>query len=175
MNNRLNEAGGCYRNESGEYEVLSIDGERMRTRYYNGSEQTVKIEIQARIWQGILDEEMPPILPGPSDDDSLDTAPVRELVHEVLQARFKYPYPGDITDQVCRAIESNPEWLGYYKSLVEHFSSQGKNGRLTVNSTIGLYTKELTGMVNMQEELPAKSSLIKISRGWVIHRRDVFE
>lgn len=159
------EAGGRYRNRTGPYEVLSIEGEHMRIRYDSGQEQMVTIAHQARIWQSIQDEfAPPPPAPGrfPSDDEGLDTQPVGDLVHTVLRAKFTYPYPEDITDQLCLAIENNPDWLARYDNLVMHFSSGGKLGKLTVNSSIGRYTKKLTGMETLIDVLPvpARSKLI---------------
>lgn len=152
--------GGRYRNRIDEYEVLSIDGSYMNVRYTDGHEQTLTIATQARISQAIADESTPgPITP--DDDNGLDTAPVRDLVSVVLRRNFKAPYPEDITDQVCLEIENDPDWLQRYKGLVEHFSSRGKDGKLTVNSSIGWFTKELTGMVNLGVESRSRSTLIQ--------------
>jgi hypothetical protein len=80
---------------------------------------------------------------------------------QTVLASMSAPYPEDITDRVCLAIEGNPAWLRRYEHLVEHFSSMGKDGKSTVNTNIGYYTKELTGMVNISEGNVAKSSLIQ--------------
>jgi hypothetical protein len=135
----------------------------MRIRYEDGSEQTVKIEIQARIWQAILDEEMPPVKLRRRDfiGDELATAPIRDLVGEVLRAQFTAPYQEDITDQVCLAIESNEAWLNRYEELAKEFSRKEHDGWWIVNNFIGQWTKDLMGMVNIKEGVPAKSSLIK--------------
>jgi hypothetical protein len=156
--------GDRYRNRNGEYEVLTIDGDTMTVRYDDGREQRLKVAMQATIWQSILDEkevERVRLTKGDVMDDGQGTTPVRQLVAEVLQALFRHPYPGDITDQVCLAIESNPNWLSHYWSLVEHFSSTGKNGRLIVNTSIGWFTKDLTGMMTVEFPVKAKSSLIQ--------------
>lgn len=158
------QTGGRYGNRNGEYEVLAIDGETMTVRYDDGREQTLKVALQATIWQSILDEQEAERIrrtKGDVIEDSLMTGPVRELVAEVLRARFSHPYPGDITDKVCLAIESDATWLARYWSLVEHFSSTGKNGRLTVNSSIGWFTKELTGMETVEFPVTAKSKIIQ--------------
>ena len=84
-----------------------------------------------------------------------------DLVEEVLKTNFKAPHPVDITDQVCLAIEANPDWLARYENLVLHYSSRGKKGRDIVNNNIGYYTKELTGMINIGAGAKADSSLIK--------------
>jgi hypothetical protein len=153
------EVGSQYRNRRDDYEVLSISGETMRIRYSDGTEQTVKINIQARIWENIEAEIAPPPSSS-SQDDGLDTYPIQELVQTVLNTISK-PYSEDLIDEVCAAIEQNPEWLSRYYALVEHFSSRGKNGRLTVNSSIGWYTKDLTGLAALSYPHQAtKSKLI---------------
>jgi hypothetical protein len=152
--------GGRYRNRIGEYEVLSIDGPYMEVLYTDGPKQRLTIATQAHISQAIEDASTSrPIRT--DEDNGLDTAPVRDLVSIVLKSNFKAPYPQDITDQVCLAIEGNPEWMQRYERLVEHFSSRGKDGKLTVNSSIGWFTKELTGMVNLGIESKSRSELIQ--------------
>lgn len=156
--------GGRYRNELGEYEVTGIDGPTMTVRYDSGSEARLKVAVQTRIWQRFQDEEESERIRfarGDVLDESLDTAPVKELVRRVMRARFSPPYSGDITDQVCQAIEADEGWLKEYWSLVDHFSSGGKNGRLTVNSSIGWWTKELTGMATVEFPVKARSKLIR--------------
>ena len=163
MSNSPFEVGDRYRNEHGEYEVLGIDENQMVVRYDNGIVQDLGLTLQSRIWQRIQDGvSPPPVTRKPiSQADSLDTQPVCDLVQAVLDSKFKAPYPEDITDRVCLEIENDPDWLSQYHSLVEHFGSQGKNGRLTVNSSIGWFTKDLTGMVNIGEGKKADSGLIK--------------
>jgi hypothetical protein len=159
------EVGGRYRNRLGEYEVLSIDGNKMTIRYDHGHVQTVGVAVQTQIWQSIQDEEAQPPSPITNPrkraDSSQATAPIRELVEDVLRERFSAPYPSDITDQVCLAIEGNEDWLSRYWSLVEHFSQSGKKGRDIVNNWIGTYTKDLTGMVVVISSVKAKSDLIQ--------------
>jgi len=155
--------GGRYHNNNGEYEVLSLDGERMRIRYINGSEQSVNIDVQARIWQRILDEaeaKRGGFNRRDFDDDSLTTAPIRNLVAEILKSQFSPPYPEDITDQVCLAIEDDERLRERYEALVMEFG-KGNYEPWRVNNWIGQWTKELTGMVNIQEGVPANSSLIE--------------
>lgn len=154
------EIGGRYRNRKGVYKVLAFEGEKMRVRYDDGSEQSLSIERAAWIWQSILDEEGPPLETHYPGQDSQSIQPVIDLVDEVLKTSFKAPFPGDITDQVCLAIEANPEWQKRYDDLVQHYNSGGKDGKSLVNSSIGYYTKDLTGMVNIGEGKTAKSSLI---------------
>lgn len=49
--------GETYRNELGEYEVVSIDESTMLIRYSDGNEQDAEIAFQQRIWERIQDEE----------------------------------------------------------------------------------------------------------------------
>jgi hypothetical protein len=154
--------GRTYRNRQGEYEVLAIHGDQMTIRYKDGVEKSANVTLQARIWENIQADEAPPP-PRPrrtDDDDGLDTQPIGDLVQTVL-ATFTAPYPRDITDQICLAIEQSPEWLARYHRLVEHFSSQGKDGKRTVNTSIGWFTKSFTGMVNLGRMANARSQLIQ--------------
>ena len=104
-------AGGRYKNNKGSYEVMALEGERMLILFDNGTEQMVDLEVQTRIWERIQDESQPQPLPQRynMDDQGLDTQPVGDLVQTVLNSRFSFPYPKDITDQVCSEIEENPE------------------------------------------------------------------
>jgi hypothetical protein len=158
------EVGGRYCNQIGDYEVLSLDDEKMTVRYDDGLERSHKIEIQARIWQRRLDQASPP---APSKKrsrargESQPIQPVIDLLRAVLTTKFTAPYPEDITDQVCLAIEANPVWLQRYRYLIEHYSSRGKDGKLAVNTAIGFHTKRLTGMVKIGESKKPRSSLIQ--------------
>ena len=155
------EIGDEYRDRNKAYTVLAIAGDNMTIRYNDGITQTVKIEAKARIWENIQADEAPPPPRRPfQDDEGMDTYPVLELVREVLHT-FSHPYPTDITDQVCQAIEKNPTWLSRYHHLIEHFSSQGKDGRLTVNTSIGGYVQDVTGMINIGAGKTARSKLIQ--------------
>jgi hypothetical protein len=155
------EVGGRFRNEHGDYEVLGIEGDHMLVRYDDGKQQLVTVAIQARIWQRYQDESAPPPLRKPiSDADSLDIQPVIDLVRDVLASMRSYPFPEDIIDQLCLAIENDRDWRERYDSLVEHYSSKGKDGKLTVNSNIGWYTRDITGLANLGTRGTAKSSLI---------------
>lgn len=79
---------------------------------------------------------------------------VSDLVARVLST-IQRPYPRDITDQVCQAIEGNRAWLAIYNDLV------AEGGRQTVNSTIGRMTLQHTGLENLGVRQVARSSLIK--------------
>lgn len=156
--------GQRYRNRHGPYEVVSLEGDQMKIRYDDGRTQTVSVAIQQRIWESIQDEQAPPparqARRPASDGDSMATGPVRDLVAGVLAARFAPPYPPDITDQLCAAIEHNPAWYRRYQDLVEHFSSKGKDGRSIVNTSLGWFTKELTGLATLQHGVRAEHSTL---------------
>ena len=105
---------GRYRTRGGDYTVIAIDGDTMTARFDDGREQRLNVATQERIWRNILDDEL--AAAGRSDfskrdfdpDQQLVTWPVRLLVEDVLRAAFAPPYPPDIIDQVCLAIEDTP-------------------------------------------------------------------
>lgn len=156
------EIGKTYRNRHGAYEVVELHGDKMTVQYEDGNRQTIGVMLQARIWANIQMEEAPP--PAPTrylhEDGGLDTQPIMALVTRVL-ATISRPYPADIIDQVCLAVEHNPDWRREYESLVEHFSSQGKDGKLTVNSQIGVYVRDLSGMLTVKAGNVSQSTLIQ--------------
>ncbi|MAT97695.1 MAG: hypothetical protein CL608_11170 [Anaerolineaceae bacterium] len=156
------EVGEQYRNRIGTYEVLAFEDDQMTILYENGRVQTVSVGLQARIWENIQIDESPTKKGSTSidHDDGLDTWPIKALVQDILNT-FPAPHPPDLIDQVFVAIENNHNLLGRYEQLVLHFSSQGKNGKLTVNSSIGWYTRDLTGMVTLSSGNSANSSLIQ--------------
>lgn len=51
------EVHGKYANRKGRYTVLEINEPKMTVRYEDGSEATLNIDIQERIWENILAEE----------------------------------------------------------------------------------------------------------------------
>lgn len=79
---------------------------------------------------------------------------VSELVQEVLN-NISQPYPENITDQVCLAIQNNAAWRNRYNRLVDSHS------KWSVNSQIGRSTLQLTGLRNLGLRATATSSLIK--------------
>jgi hypothetical protein len=79
----------------------------------------------------------------------LHVSPYR--ISRLITLVWQFSRPGDIIDRVCSDIENDPDWLSQNHSLVEHINSQGKSGRLTVNSSISWFTIDLTGMINMGE------------------------
>jgi hypothetical protein len=155
------EVGGRYENGVGKYKVLIIEGERMTIQFDDGTEHSVTVSIQAKIWQNIQDQAKPAPKVHTPGHESKAIQPVIDLVAEVLHTNFKAPYPPDITDQVCLAIEANPIWLERYRYLTKEFESEGQRGEATVNQAIGFHTKDLTGMVTVQSGVKAKSSLIQ--------------
>ncbi len=91
--------GGRYRNRTGDYVVTAINGESMTARYDDGHEQTLNVAKQTHIWQSIMDEELVTVRHSDFSrhdfdaDERLITWPVRQLIEDVLQARFSPPYP----------------------------------------------------------------------------------
>ena len=82
------------------------------------------------------------------------TEGVRILVQDVLQT-FSEPYSEDVIDEVCLAIELNPEWRRRYDELSDELRAW------VVNNWIGQYTKEITGLNTVREVDAKKSKLIK--------------
>ena len=64
------------------------------------------------------------------------------------------PYPPDIIDRVCQAIQANPAWLRMYQEVV------AEKGRHAVNSTIGRTVLQRTGLSNSGIRREARCSLI---------------
>ena len=84
----------------------------------------------------------------------METEDIKDLVEDVL-VTMDMPYPVDITDQICMAIEKKTAWRSRYKDLL------ARHGRSTVNTSIGWYTSYLTGLHNLGNIQKAESSLIK--------------
>ncbi len=148
--------GQRYRNRDGEYEVIRIEDPEMVIRYLDGTTIESSIALQARIWERLQEEDEGEFDYGDDtySSESRKTEDIRLFVEQVLRT-LEQPWPPDITDQVCLAIEKKPDWLSYYKKLVEEF------GELTVNSGIGYYVRDLTGMENTGHTATSKSQLIK--------------
>jgi hypothetical protein len=152
------QAGQKFRNRKGEFTVLRLEGETMIIRYTDGRMVRTPVAMQERIWQSIQDEE----LLGAEDVDIEDdregegrkTEAVRDLVARALRT-IPQPWPTDVTDQVCLAIERRPDWLREYHGLVKEL------GALSVNSSLGAHVKDLTNMENAGREAKSKSHLIK--------------
>lgn len=156
-----------YRNRSGDYVVLALAGDSMTVRYDNGHEQTLNVSTQARIWQNIHDDELAEARRSDftrddfSADERLVTWPVRLLVEKVLHARFTPPYPPDVIDRVCLAIEATPDWLARYRTLGAELGDGRHSAEWKVNNAIGWWTKDLAGMVTIRAGEKASSGLIK--------------
>jgi len=81
------------------------------------------------------------------------TEEVYFLVRDVLNTLPK-PYGEDITDEVCYAIEKNPEWFRRYQNLKAELTKD------VVNQFIGVYTKKTTGKISLRQVPPRKSTII---------------
>jgi hypothetical protein len=86
------------------------------------------------------------------------TEGVRLLVENVLNS-LTSPYDEDLTDNVCMAIEANPQWLAQYRCLARDLGGAGK-----VNSAIGRYVCQITGFHGARSSHPSRSTLIKSYR-----------
>ena len=82
------------------------------------------------------------------------TEGVYELVQNVLRT-FSEPYDEDIIEDVCLAIENNPDWLRQYNELGDELR------HWVVNNWIGQYTKSITGLNSLREVDAKRSKLIK--------------
>jgi hypothetical protein len=78
-----------------------------------------------------------------------------------LNARYSSPYPPDIIDLVCLAIEDSPDRLRSYHDLAAELGDEGYPAEWKVNNAIGWWTKDLTGMATVKADVKAKSGLIK--------------
>lgn len=158
---------GRYRNRSGDYTVTAIDGDRLTARYDDGHEETLAVATQARIWRNMLDDELAAARRSSFDKDDftanerLVTWPVRLLIADVLRASFAPPYPPDIIDRVCGAIEANPDWRRRYHALAAELGDSEHSAEWKVNNAIGWWTKELAGMVTVKAGVKATNGLIK--------------
>lgn len=52
------EVNGTYANRKGSYTVVSISGSKMTVRYEDGSEATLSMSIQERIWENVVAERL---------------------------------------------------------------------------------------------------------------------
>lgn len=161
------EINGRYRNRSGDNTVTAIDGDTMIARFDDGREATFSVATQARIWRNMLDDELAAARRSDFSRDNFDgderlvTWPVRLLCDDVLRANFAPPYPPDIIDRVCGAIEANPDWLRRYHALAVELGDSGHPAQWKVNNAIGWWTKELAGMVTVRAGERATNGLIK--------------
>ena len=96
------------------------------------------------------------------------TAGVEQLVKDVLET-FSEPYGEDIIDDVCFAIEDNPEWMQRYSELGAELRSW------VVNNWIGQYTKQLTGLKTVREVKAKRSKLISSYTKLTQSFRQVFQ
>lgn len=166
-NNHPFELGGRYRTRGGDYIVTAIDGDTMTARFDDGREQALNIATQERIWRNILDDELAAARRSDfskrdlTTDEQLVTWPVRLLVEDVLRAGFAPPYPPDIIDRVCLAIEADPDRLLRYETIAAELGDGVHSAAWKVNNAIGWWTKDLAGMVTVKGGAKPTSTLIK--------------
>lgn len=150
--------GDTYRNRKGEYTVLKLEGPTMIIRYKHERLVRVPIDVQARIWERIQEEDEfgadDVDIEDGAEGESRKTDDVRDLVARVLRT-ISQPWPVDVTDQVCLAIERRADWLAEYNRLVKEL------GVWSVNTSLGAHVKDLTNMENAGHTATSKSHLIK--------------
>src|SRR4051794_15383528 len=81
------------------------------------------------------------------------TQGVRSLVEEVL-CTLPQPYSEDVIDEVCLAIEGNPQWLTEYRALCNDLRVW------VVNNWIGQWVSRAVGRTG-DHQVAAQSSLIE--------------
>jgi len=81
------------------------------------------------------------------------TQGVYDLAQDVLST-FSPQYGEDITEDVCVAIEENPDWYRRYDGLC------GELSKWVVNNWIGIYTKEITGLRTLRQVDARRSTII---------------
>lgn len=152
------QVGKIYRNRKGRYKVQSVDGPNMVVLYPDGQTQTLDMRMQAYILKQMKEEE----LYGAEDVD-IDNSPhdyhgrggdLYDLVARALRT-IEQPYPSNVTDQVCLAIERRPDWLAEYNRLIN------ERGPQSVNTSLGAHVRDMTNMVNSGDKGRPESHLIK--------------
>lgn len=153
------EAGHTYRNRKGTYTVLRVEETTMIIRYADGALKRVPSAVQAQIWERMQEEELygaedVEVSMADGGGEGRATADVRDLAARALRT-LAQPWPPDVTDQVCLAIERRAEWLAEYRRLVKEM------GELAVNSSLGAHVKDLTNLENSGRMGTPRSHLIK--------------
>ncbi len=151
--------GQRYRNRDGEFEVVSLNKNVMTMRYADGRVIDSDVALQTRIHERMQEEQSYGAGEVLNQDEheqggeSRKTDEIRDFVAEILRG-LRQPWPPDVTDKVCLNIESRRDRLSHYQKLVRDF------GQPTVNASIGIYVKQLTGMESTGREATPKSGLI---------------
>ncbi len=83
----------------------------------------------------------------------LRTQGVRDLVSDVL-ASINRPYGQDVIEDVCLAIEADPDWLARYHALSRELRVW------VVNNWIGQHTKDLGGGHTIRQVQAQRARLI---------------
>jgi hypothetical protein len=150
--------GRQYRNRDGEYVIVSLSDTEMVIRYLDGRTITSPIELQARIWANLQEEDAGGELDigdltEKRGDSRHASRELRDFVNDVLDSVPK-PWPPDITDRVFLAIQNHQPWLDYYNKV------KADRGPLSVNSNIGRDVSQLTGMRDSGKTGVPRSHLI---------------
>ena len=84
------------------------------------------------------------------------------LVNDILSSRFTPPYPEDIVDQICLAIEKNAEWRRRYDAIKKEARvKDDSDGSWVVNNRITKSVMKVTGMEISVYPAPATNGLMK--------------
>lgn len=151
--------GEHYRNRDGDFEVIALNGAMMKMRYADGREIDSSAVLQSRILERMQEEKgysanaVLSDVEGEQGGEVRKTDEIRDFVAEILRG-LRQPWTSDITDKVCLNIESRRDRLSHYQKLVKEF------GQPTVNVSIGIYVKQLTGMESTGRTATPKSGLI---------------
>lgn len=152
------QVGKVYRNRKGKYKVRSVEAPNMVVLYQDGQTQTLEMRLQAHIFKQMQEEEQYGAEDVDIDSSNRDySGKGDDLYNLVAQAlrTIAQPYPPNVTDRVCLAIEQRPEWLAEYNRLVK------ERGPQSVNSSLGAHVRDLTNMVSSGDRGMPESHLIK--------------
>ncbi len=79
---------------------------------------------------------------------------IRIIVRNILRT-LAPSYGVDIIEDVCLAIEGNPDWHRQYDECCASLNKRA------INQAIGRYTKEITGLQTFRRVNATRSKLIK--------------
>ena len=151
--------GDHYRNRDGDYEVIALQGNTMKIRYADGRVIDSDVASQSRIYERMQEEEGDTSVEVKTKDaavsssESRNTDEIRDFVDEIL-GELRQPWGSNVIDRVFSNIESRRDRLSHYEKLVVDF------GKPLVNSRVGIYVKQITGMENTGRTGIPKSGLI---------------
>jgi hypothetical protein len=81
------------------------------------------------------------------------TAGVYDLVRDAIQT-VPTPYTEDVIEDVCVAIEGDPQFMKRYNALVASL------GKMVTNNAIGTHAKALSGMQTVKQVPATRAKII---------------